>query len=84
MKNKKVSSEEVSLDITLDLPLTEEQMLKGGEIEVVLPHSPESKTVEVKIPPGVKPGIRIRLRGLGLISSRESKRGDLYLRIKSI
>ncbi len=40
-----------------------------------------SETVEVRIPPGVKPGTRIRLAGKGQASYGQS-RGDLYLNVK--
>ena len=35
----------------------------------------------VKIPPGVKTGTRIRLKGMGL--TEKNKYGDLYLHIKA-
>ena len=34
----------------------------------------------VKIPPGVKPGTKIRLRGMGAVGDK--KQGNLYLHIK--
>ncbi len=37
------------------------------------------ETIEVKIPPGVKPGQKVRLRGKGQFHPQTQKRGDLYL-----
>jgi len=42
---------------------------------------PVSKRYEVKIPPGVTEGSRIRLTGKGRISPGGEERGDLFLRI---
>lgn len=81
-KNKQVPKDQTSSDISLDLPLTEEQMRNGGEIDVVLPYGSGNKIVSVKIPPGVRPGIRIRLKGLGSPIDKEGRRGDVYLRVQ--
>ncbi|WP_036481560.1 DnaJ C-terminal domain-containing protein [Myxosarcina sp. GI1] len=40
-----------------------------------------SETVEVRIPAGVKPGSRIRLRGKGQTNAYTKQRGDLYLNV---
>lgn len=41
-----------------------------------------TETVEVRIPAGVKPGSRIRLRGKGQTNSYTQQRGDLYLNVE--
>jgi curved DNA-binding protein len=38
-----------------------------------------SETITVRIPPGAKPGSRIRVRGKGQVNSFSRERGDLYL-----
>ncbi len=38
-----------------------------------------SEVIEVRIPPGAKPGSRIRVRGKGQVSQYNQQRGDLYL-----
>ena len=38
-----------------------------------------NETITVRIPPGAKPGSRIRLRGKGQVSPFNQQRGDLYL-----
>jgi curved DNA-binding protein len=40
------------------------------------------KTYDVKIPPGILPGQKIRLAGQGAAGQAEGKRGDLYLKIE--
>ena len=41
----------------------------------------EGRRLEVKIPPGVKTGSRVRVAGEGMPSARGGPRGDIYLRI---
>jgi curved DNA-binding protein len=38
--------------------------------------------VQVRIPPGVKPGSRLRLKGKGNLQPGTGRRGDLYLNLK--
>lgn len=40
-----------------------------------------SETIEVRIPPGAKPGSRVRVRGKGLVNPATQQRGDLYLKV---
>ncbi len=42
-----------------------------------------SRQIETKIPPGVRNGSRIRLRGEGEVK-RDGRRGDMYLKVKLI
>ena len=41
----------------------------------------ENKTLNLKIPPGTKPGTKLRMSGHGLPVMKEKKKGDLYVRI---
>ncbi len=41
-----------------------------------------NESVEVRIPPGAKPGSRIRVRGKGLVNPLTQQRGDLYLKVE--
>ncbi|NER22039.1 MAG: DnaJ domain-containing protein [Symploca sp. SIO1C2] len=41
-----------------------------------------SEVIEVRIPPGVKSGSRIRIRGKGQLNPRSQRRGDLYLNVE--
>jgi DnaJ-class molecular chaperone len=38
--------------------------------------------MSIKIPPGIKEGRKIRLRGMGKDGSNGGESGDLYLRVK--
>ena len=70
------------LDQHIDLELSPDEAAAGGEKEVVYKRDRQKKRLMVKIPPGVKHGTKIRLKGMGLIKDRYS--GDLYLHIKII
>ncbi|HBB31254.1 MAG TPA: molecular chaperone DnaJ [Cyanobacteria bacterium UBA9273] len=41
-----------------------------------------NEVIEVRIPPGAKPGSRIRVRGKGQVNSYNQQRGDLYLNVE--
>lgn len=41
-----------------------------------------SETIDVRIPPGAKPGVRIRVREKGNLNPYTRKRGDLYLNVE--
>ena len=41
-----------------------------------------NETIDVRIPPGTKPGSRLRLRGKGPINPMTKQRGDLYLKVE--
>lgn len=60
---------ELSLQLTLREAFqgTQKRLQIGGE------------TIEVRIPAGVKPGSRIRVRGKGAVNPFNQQRGDLYL-----
>jgi len=41
-----------------------------------------NEVIDVRIPPGAKPGSRIRIRGKGQVSALNQQRGDLYLNVE--
>jgi curved DNA-binding protein len=41
-----------------------------------------NEIIDVRIPPGAKPGSRIRVRGKGQASASNQQRGDLYLNVE--
>jgi curved DNA-binding protein len=41
-----------------------------------------TEIIDVRIPPGAKPGSRIRIRGKGQVSPYTQQRGDLYLNVE--
>jgi curved DNA-binding protein len=69
---------EQPIDVTLEEAFNGAQRLMeidGGTSSL------EGRRLEVKIPPGVKTGSRIRVAGEGAAGGRGTPRGDLYLRI---
>jgi len=65
--------------ITLSL----EEAARGGQREIALTDGAgQTKKLSVKIPPGVKPGGRIRLSGQGGSGLGGGPAGDLYLRVE--
>jgi len=66
-------------DVDEQLYLTPEQALQGGPYAYYL--RSQSKKLVVKIPPGVCPGQRIRLAGMGQEGKGGGKPGDLFLKV---
>lgn len=62
-------------DVEATLRLRFEEALQGGPREVTLPRG---ETVRIDVPKGVRPGLKIRLRGRGQ-SGPDGQRGDLYI-----
>jgi curved DNA-binding protein len=66
------------------ITLTLEEAARGGKREISLadPATGDSKSLSVSIPPGVKPGGRIRLAGQGAPDPGGGPPGDLYLKVE--
>ena len=71
---------EQGLDQHIELEISVAEAAAGGEENVTYKWGNRTKKLMVKIPPGVKQGTRIRLRGAGAVADK--KQGDLYLHIK--
>jgi curved DNA-binding protein len=71
-----------AVDHEARISLSIEEAGRGGKREISLtdPASGKAKTLRVTIPKGIRPGQKIRLAGQGG-SSREGRRGDLYLTV---
>ncbi|MEB3177855.1 MAG: J domain-containing protein [Nostocaceae cyanobacterium] len=41
-----------------------------------------NETIDVRIPPGAKPGTKLRIRGKGSVNPYTQQRGDLYLKVE--
>jgi len=67
------------LETTVDLTL--EEVLRGAKRAVQIGEGPEARKVEVRIPPGVRDGSRVRAAGEGGGRSG-GRRGDLYLKVR--
>ena len=79
---EKISGIQLSQDganVDEHLYLTPEQALQGGPYAYYL--RSKSKKLVVKIPPGIRPGQRIRLAGLGQDGRGGGKPGDLFLKV---
>jgi DnaJ-class molecular chaperone len=71
-----------SLDQYQDLELTAAEARAGGEKEVKYRDDRKTRKFMVKIPPGIQPGARIRLKSQGRKNGK--KTGDLYLRVRLV
>ncbi len=75
-------------DVEADLLVTLEEALRGSSRQVTLRRpghlgQPErTDTYQVRIPPGVREGQRIRLAGQGSAGRAGGAAGDLYLRVR--
>jgi curved DNA-binding protein len=65
----------IAMDREATLSLTLSEAFRGVQKRLNL----GIENIEVRIPPGAKPGSRIRVRGKGAIDSYTRQRGDLYL-----
>lgn len=64
------------------LVINPEQAQKGGEVEYSPLKWGEPRKIKVKVPPGIKEGQKIRLKGLGANGRDGGEAGDLYLIVK--
>jgi curved DNA-binding protein len=71
-------------DIEADLMVTFAEALHGSKRKISFRRSENAKTetYDIRIPPGVREGQRIRLAGQGEAGSRGATAGDLFLRVK--
>ena len=67
-------------DLSLELPITLNDVLSGSEKTISLGRGGEK--VSVKIPAGIETGKKLRVAGKGGVSPSGGSRGDLYLLIK--
>jgi DnaJ-class molecular chaperone len=64
-------------DIEYPVTLTFEQAVRGTNLPLQINRGGQLETIEVKIPPGVKDGSRVRIKGRGEQGGGES--GDLFI-----
>jgi len=69
-------------DIEGDIMVTLEEAARGSVREVTVRHGSRNETHQVKIPPGVTEGQRLRMVGRGEHGSGGGAAGDLYLRVR--
>jgi len=68
-------------DLRHDLSITFEEARRGAKKPFRFARGSQVEEVMVTVPPGVRPGTQLRLRGKGLVG-KTGKPGDLYLRIR--
>ncbi len=68
------------LDQHIELEVSPAEATTGSEKGITYKRGGETKRLMVQVPSGVKPGTKIRLKGMGMIEGKKS--GDLYLHIK--
>ena len=64
-------------DLTMDLPITVGEAVRGASVEVPTPSGP----ISVKIPAGAQSGQQLRIKGKGVAAHGQTAAGDLYLRL---
>lgn len=71
---------QASLDQQMELEITSSEATDGAEKQVSCKRDNKIKKLMVRIPPGIKPGTKVRLKNMGLADGK--KIGDLYLLIR--
>lgn len=69
-------------DITMELPITLQEVLTGTEKTIVLGRSLDAEKVSVKVPAGIDDGKKLRITGKGSPSSSGGPPGDLFLLVR--
>lgn len=76
--NTGFNGQSAQLDKEAVLRLTLPEAFRGVQKRLTV----GSETINVRIPAGAKPGVRVRVRGKGNYNSYNRKRGDLYLNVE--
>ncbi len=76
--NSSPSPQSQQRDFEATLPLTFSEAFRGINKQFKL----DGETTKIRLPPGAKPGVKVRVKGKGGINPVTQKRGDLYLVIE--
>lgn len=71
------------LDVYGEILLTPKEAVYGARKLISIPQGLRKRTLIVTVPPGVKEGTMLRLRGLGRLDE-DGLRGDLFLKVRII
>lgn len=69
-------------DTELEIALSLEEAYNGVTRRFSIKHDGKSRTVDVRIPAGIKDGARVRVAGEGRMGTGGAASGDLYLRVR--
>lgn len=70
-------------DVLYQLVIRPEDADSGTVIDVRMPHLNNSRIVAVKVPPGVHPGTKLRLKNMGRpLPGTQQARGDVYIELQ--
>jgi curved DNA-binding protein len=75
-----VAGEERGRDLSYRIALEPGLLREGTSVTVAVPRTSGRETLRVRVPPGTRPGTRLRLRGKG--RRLEGMAGDLFLEIE--
>jgi curved DNA-binding protein len=78
----RAAEEQPGHDLEGEVELTLDEVQRGTTRTIQVGEDGNSRTVEVKIPPGIRENSRVRAAGEGAAGGKRGKRGDLYLRVK--
>lgn len=69
-------------DMTANMTISFREAIDGGERNISFQNATGTKTLAVKIPPGIESGKKLRIKGKGAPGAQGGSPGDVYIVIK--
>jgi curved DNA-binding protein CbpA len=69
-------------DLNDSLAITPEQASSGGKVRYIIDRPGRSREILITVPPGIREGQKIKLRGLGEEGKNGGEAGDLFLKVR--